>query len=248
MPLTLDASSAPSICVSVISTSPEIDFAAGDAAAVGDAHAPLTEFERELALDVACTLMLPEIESIVRRVPAGAVIGVGDRHVDVAAVVAAHLVAARVDGLHFGAAAPLGDVDLHQPEQLPRLVGRPRARRLDDLDRRVAAAGARHDDVARRCWRRQLAVGADFRRPGLPIGLLLAPLLVAPVLTTLRRVLDASSRTTERIRSGSGCARGRRRERGQREQDEDRDAASVCASSMLWLCLPLPRDRDATTC
>ena len=63
-------------------------------------------------------LTLPEIESMeIARAGRGGDV-VGDADIDVAAVVAASLVAARVARPHVGAAAALGDLDLDQLQQL----------------------------------------------------------------------------------------------------------------------------------
>ena len=75
---------------------------------------------------------------------------------------------------HVGAAAALGDVDLHQLQQLARVVDVAAARGLDDLDGRVGAAAARDDDVAGDVAEREHAVGAQLERLGRPLGLLLA--------------------------------------------------------------------------
>ena len=66
---------------------------------------------------------------------------------------------------------------------------------------------ARDDDVAGDVGDAQLAVGAELQRPGLPIGLLLAPLLVAagPDDPGVARALDAVA-DDRRDPLGRGCA------------------------------------------
>ncbi len=93
-----------------------------------------------------------------------------DRNVVVA--VAAAVLAARIRSPDLDARAALVHLDAHRRQRFLRLLVVAAARRLEDLDLRVAAAAARDDDVAGQIRQAQLAAIAETHRARRPVGLL----------------------------------------------------------------------------
>jgi hypothetical protein len=126
---------------------------------------------------------------------------------------AAALLVVRIAGLHLGARTSLGHLDLNEVQQLLRVLRRPPARDLDDLERRVAAAAARDGDVAGDVAEMNLAARPELQRARRALRLLLAPFAVALTLPldgdrALARAGQVARRS-ERVRVD-----GQRRERG----------------------------------